>query len=152
MPLRARVRCGANRVPWDRGSKELLLNPVTIARTAHEAVLIEPSVNSVRISVKIKQIDELDHVLANRFSRFLMQRAEQFLIMRRKPVAGYDISFLVTNTHTETLWKHKLIDFIIQFMEDINKEISDMKINVSARGRIVATTFMKGLTTEAAST
>mmetsp|Transcript_127401 Transcript_127401/g.309682 ORF Transcript_127401/g.309682 Transcript_127401/m.309682 type:complete len:171 (+) Transcript_127401:110-622(+) len=128
-----------------RGSKELLLNPVTISRSATEAVLIEPSVNSCRVSVKIKQSDELDKVLANRFSRFLMQRAEQFIIMRRKAVEGYDISFLVTNTHTENLWKHKLIDFIIQFMQDINKEISDMKIAVSARGRVVAESFMASL-------
>uniref|UniRef100_A0A7S1C620 Actin-related protein 2/3 complex subunit 4 n=1 Tax=Bicosoecida sp. CB-2014 TaxID=1486930 RepID=A0A7S1C620_9STRA len=128
-----------------KGSKELLLNPVTIARSPVEKVLIEPSINSCRVSVKIKQSDELDKVLANRFSRFLMQRAEQFIIMRRKAVEGFDISFLVTNTHTESMWKHKLIDFVIQFMEDINKEISDMKIAVSARGRVVAESFMRSL-------
>lgn len=27
---------------------------------------------------------------------------------------GYDISFLITNTHTETMLKHKIVDFIIQ--------------------------------------
>ncbi|GAB2227083.1 hypothetical protein Droror1_Dr00008887 [Drosera rotundifolia] len=30
---------------------------------------------------------------------------------------GYDISFLVTNHHCEEMQKHKLIDFIVQFME-----------------------------------
>lgn len=30
---------------------------------------------------------------------------------------GYDISFLVTNYHCEEMQKHKLIDFIVQFME-----------------------------------
>lgn len=30
---------------------------------------------------------------------------------------GYDISFLVTNYHCEEMQKHKLIDFIAQFME-----------------------------------
>lgn len=55
---------------------------------------------------------------------------------------GYDISFLVTHTHLEKLWKHKLIDFIIQFMEDIDKEISGMKIAINARGRIIAQQFM----------
>lgn len=30
---------------------------------------------------------------------------------------GYDISFLVTNTHTEEMQKHKLVDFIVRFME-----------------------------------
>lgn len=55
---------------------------------------------------------------------------------------GFDISFLVTHTHLEKLWKHKLIDFIIQFMEDIDKEISGMKIAINARGRIIAQQFM----------
>lgn len=43
---------------------------------------------------------------------------------------GYDISFLVTNFHTEAMLKHKLVDFIIQFMEEVDKEISEMKLFV----------------------
>ena len=27
---------------------------------------------------------------------------------------GYDISFLITNFHTEQMYKHKLVDFVIQ--------------------------------------
>jgi hypothetical protein len=46
-------------------------------------------------------------------------------------VQGYDISFLITNFHTEELLKHKLVDFIIQFMEEVDKEISEMKLFVS---------------------
>lgn len=29
--------------------------------------------------------------------------------------------------------KHKLVDFIIQFMEEVDKEISEMKLFVSTR-------------------
>eukprot|EP01041_Mallomonas_annulata_P005819 gene5819-11739_t len=126
-----------------RASKELLLNPVTIARSENERCLIEPSINSVRVSIKIKQADEIEEILCHKFTRFLMQRAEQFIVMRRKAVEGYDISFLITHTHLEKMWKHKLIDFIIQFMEEIDKEISSMKIAINARARIVATEFMK---------
>ena len=43
---------------------------------------------------------------------------------------GYDISFLITNFHTDEMLKHKLVDFIIQFMEDVDKEISEMKLFV----------------------
>lgn len=46
-------------------------------------------------------------------------------------VQGYDISFLITNFHTEEMLKHKLVDFIIQFMEEVDKEISEMKLFVS---------------------
>ena len=64
-------------------------------------------------------------------------------VLRRVPVEGFDISFLVTHTHVEDMFKHKLIDFIIQFMEDIDREISEQKLSVSARGRVVATDFLK---------
>lgn len=58
---------------------------------------------------------------------------------------GYDISFLITNFHTEQMYKHKLVDFIIHFMEEIDKEISEMKLSVNARARIVAEEFLKNV-------
>ena len=48
--------------------------------------MIETAVNSVRISIKVKQLDEMDAILAGKFSRFLMQRADNFIILRRKPM------------------------------------------------------------------
>jgi len=38
--------------------------------------------------------------------------------------------------------KHKLVDFIIQFMEDVDKEISEMKLFLNARARFVAESFL----------
>ena len=55
---------------------------------------------------------------------------------------GYDISFLITNFHSESMLKHKLVDFIIQFMEDVDKEISEMKLSLNARARIVAESYL----------
>lgn len=74
-------------------------------------------------------------------------------------IQGYDISFLITNFHTEEMLKHKLVDFIIQFMEEVDKEISEMKLFVwiamnskvlfterdlqlNARARFVAESFL----------
>lgn len=75
--------------PWHwhtiRTSKELLLNPVTICRNEHERCLIETSVNGVRVSIAVKQADEIESILCKRFTSFLMQRAEHFVVMRRKP-------------------------------------------------------------------
>ena len=102
-------------------SKEVLLSPVVVARNESEKTLIESSINSLRISICIKQSDEVEKVLVDRFSRFLAQRAEDFVILRRAPVPGYDLSFLITNFHTEEMKKAQLVDFIIQFMEDVNK-------------------------------
>ncbi|KIW09553.1 uncharacterized protein PV09_00426 [Verruconis gallopava] len=123
-------------------SPEVLLNPLTVSRNDNEKVLIEPSINSVRISIKIKQADEIEHILVHKFTRFLTQRAEAFFILRRKPIKGYDISFLITNYHTEEMLKHKLVDFIIQFMEEVDKEISEMKLFLNARARFVAESFL----------
>lgn len=57
----------------------------------------------------------------------------------------YDISFLITNTHLDSMWKAKLIDFVIQFMDDIDKEISAMKIALNGRAREIAARFMTSL-------
>jgi actin related protein 2/3 complex, subunit 4 len=123
-------------------SKELLLNPVVICRNDSEKCMIEPSVNSVRVSICIKQADEVEEILCKKFSRFLMQRAEQFSVLRRKEIPGYDLSFLITNLHSEEFLKHKLVNFVILFMEEIDKEISEMKISVNTRARVVASKFM----------
>mmetsp|Transcript_10450 Transcript_10450/g.33097 ORF Transcript_10450/g.33097 Transcript_10450/m.33097 type:complete len:187 (-) Transcript_10450:191-751(-) len=124
-------------------SSELLLNPIVIRRSDHESVLIESAVNSVRFSIKVKQLDEMDEILARKFTRFLMLRADNFIVLRRKPVLGYDISFLLTNFNVEALWKHKLIDFVIQFMEEIDSEISAMKLAVNERARMVGYQYLR---------
>ena len=124
-------------------SKELLLTPVVVARNEKEKVLIESSINSIRVSIAVKQADEIEQILCQKFMRFMMMRAENFFVLRRKPVEGYDISFLITNVHTEQMLKHKLVDFVIHFMEEIDKEISEMKLAVNARARIVAEEFLK---------
>lgn len=48
------------------------------------------------------------------FTRFMMMRAENFVILRRRPIKGYDISFLITHRNAEDMMKHKLVDFVIQ--------------------------------------
>lgn len=96
-----------------RSSKELLLQPVVISRNEKEKVLIEGSINSVRVSIAVKQVkscpeeeegfnlvyrldlircllfpqaDEIEKILCHKFMRFMMMRAENFFILRRKPV------------------------------------------------------------------
>ncbi|KAE9602991.1 putative arp2/3 complex subunit 2/4 protein [Lupinus albus] len=124
-------------------SSELLLNSVLICRNEAEKCLIETSINSLRISLKMKQTDELENILTKKFLRFLSMRAEAFQVLRRKPVQGYDISFLITNYHCEQMQKQKLINFILQFMEGIDREISELKVSVNTRGNLVATKFLK---------
>lgn len=68
-------------------------------------------------------------------------RAEEFQILRRCPVPGYNISFLITNFHLDSLRKRQVIDFIIHFIKEIDGEIASLKLNVNARARIVAGVF-----------
>jgi len=77
------------------------------------------------------------------FSRFLCQRAEDFIILRRAPTPGYSLSFLITNFHAEDMKKAELVNFIIQFMQDVNAEVSELKLAVNSRARVVAHTFLK---------
>ncbi|GME92491.1 unnamed protein product [[Candida] boidinii] len=126
----------------NKNTTEVLLNPMMISRNENEKVLIEPSINSVRVSIKIKQSDEIENILVDKFTRFLTKRADYFLILRRVPIEGYDISFLLTNYHNEVMLKNKLIDFIIEFMEDVDKEISEMKLFLNARARFVAEAYL----------
>lgn len=112
-------------------------------RSETEECLIEPSINSVRLSLRIKQADELEKLLCSKFSKFMMQRAVAFMILRRVPVPGYDLTFLITFSHTVQLRTDELIDFIAQFMEEVDREISEMKIDVNARSRAIAHSFLK---------
>ncbi|OLY81925.1 Actin-related protein 2/3 complex subunit 4 [Smittium mucronatum] len=123
-------------------SPELLLNSVTVSRTENERVLIETSINSARISIMIKQADDIERILCHKLARFLMMRADNFVILRRVPVPGYDISFLITDTNTTNFIKDKIVDFIIEFMEQVDKEISEMKLSLNARARIVAESYL----------
>lgn len=116
--------------------------PLVIARDENEKCLIEPSVNSVRVSIKVRQSDDTEKLLCRKFAGFFTQRAEHFVILRRKPAEGYDISFLITNTHLEEMMKDRIVDFIIEFMEDIDKEIKDLKIALNTRLRAAAAAYM----------
>lgn len=121
---------------------EILLNPMVISRNENEKVLIESSINSVRFSIKIKQSDEIENILVSKFTKFLTKRADNFVILRRTPISGYDISFLLTNYHNEIMIKQKIIDFIIEFMEEVDKEISEMKLFLNSRARFIAESYL----------
>lgn len=124
---------------------EIVARPIMIARSELECVLIETSINSVRINVKVKQLDDVDTFITKMFMRFLCQRADAFRILRRKPIKDYDISFLITNIHTEQMILSKLIEFVITFLQDVDKELSDLKVTLNKRARKVSEEFLRAL-------
>jgi len=71
----------------------------------------------------------------------LGRRADAFEILRRVPCEGYDVSFLVLLSHVESMEANALVDFVVTFMQDVDKELSEQKLSVSSRGREVASRF-----------
>ena len=65
-----------------------------INKSPREQVLVEKSINSVRISIKVKKMDELDGLLCHKFARFMVQRAESFVILRKKPIKVHHIKLV----------------------------------------------------------
>jgi hypothetical protein len=44
------------------------------------------------------------------------------------------------------MYKHKVVDFIIQFLEEVDQELNEMKLSINSRARIVAEEFLKQYT------
>jgi actin related protein 2/3 complex subunit 4 len=57
---------------------------------------------------------ELHRVAEKAHQGACMHHLTPYLALRDHGGQGYDISFLITNAQTETMMKHKIVDFIIQ--------------------------------------
>jgi actin related protein 2/3 complex subunit 4 len=121
---------------------KMLLNPITICRSVQEKCYIEGSINSVRVSISIKKNQEIEILLSHMLERFLSLRADKFDIIRKKAAhEGYDFSFLITDDHLTKYRKEELINFILEFIQGIDKEINDMKLSIINQSRIAAAFF-----------
>ena len=126
-----------------RESQELISKPVIISRNEDEKVEIETSINSVRINVAVKKYQEIDKLIVGIYSKYLMNRANQLNILRKVAKPGYDISLLITNFTLENYKKEDIIDFIIEFIQDFTKEVTDMKMTVNSQSRFATTYLME---------
>ena len=126
-------------------SAEFVNKPVIIARNEGEKVEIESSVNSVRVNVAIKKHAEIENLIVQIYAKFLMNRANRLNILRKVAKPGYDISFLITNFTLENYRKEDIIDFIIEFVQDFTKEVTDMKMTVNSQSRYATTCLMEKL-------
>ena len=126
-------------------SLELLNNPIILSKNEEEKIEIEPSINSVRVNILIKKHADLEELLVGIYSNYLMNRADKLHVLRKKPKDGFDVSFLVTNYHMENYKKEEIIDYIVEFVQDLSKEITEMKLIVNSQSRLVSTYFMEQL-------
>jgi actin related protein 2/3 complex subunit 4 len=73
----------------------------------------------------------------------MTKRAEDFHVVRRVPLENFSFSFLITKKHVDCFSKRKKIDWILDFMVEVDSEISSLKIFQNARGRAIAIEYMK---------
>lgn len=99
-------------VEWSQHSPELLLPPVTVSRGDQEHARVEQSINSTRVSFRFRAADSMEEYLLRTYLCFLVHRADDLQIVRRVPLPGYDLTFLVTWAHLERFRRDDLIDFI----------------------------------------
>lgn len=120
----------------------LLNEPVIICKGEQECCLIESSVNSVRVSIKIKKAMDTELLLTRLLERFMALRADRFEIFRKKPAYDdYDFSFLIAAHHLQIYRKEELINFILEFIAGIDKEINELKLDVINSARFACNFF-----------
>jgi actin related protein 2/3 complex subunit 4 len=55
------------------------------------------------------------------------------------------VSFLITDAHLESRSSEKVVDFICDFIQAIDAEVSELKLSVNARARALAQEVFKSL-------
>jgi hypothetical protein len=118
-----------------------------------EHCLIESSSNSVRCSFLLKQqhttTDPIEQAIASKYLAFFQRRAEHYHILRRQPIFDveggykYSISFLLLQTQLDKYGQEQMVDTILDFLGQVDRECSHVKISLNARARLVASEFLK---------
>ena len=113
-----------------------------------EQCLIESSTDSLRVSFLFKQqstasSNPLEASILYQWMRFFQQEAEEYKIVRRKAVDEYSISFLILNQHVRLLGAKTIENWILKFCGVLDRECSEIKIQVNAQARIATTEFFK---------
>ena len=124
---------------------ELINEPIIITRSEEEKVEIQSSINSVNVNVVLKKNADIEKLIIGIYGRYLMNRANKLDLLRKVPKEGYDLSFLITNYHLENYKKEEILDFVIDFINDLIKEVTDMKMTVNSQSRYVTTYLMEQL-------
>ena len=76
-------------------------------------------------------------------------RADRFEIFRKKPAhEGYDFSFLISAQHLLVYKKEELINFILEFVSGIDKEINELKLDVINSARFSANFFTQAISNQ----
>ena len=81
----------------------------------------------------------MDILVVKKVASFFERRAQRLQIFRKKAIEGFDISLLVTNKHLEKFNKTLLIEWILEFVEKMDTDIKEIKLNLNTQTRLAAT-------------
>ena len=84
--------------------------------------------------LQLRVVEPLEAWLRSRRLRFIHQRADQFRVLRRVPVSGHDLSFLITAEHLQAFDRARLISFVCSCIEELSGA-TDLKRVALSRGR-----------------
>lgn len=73
-------------MPLPSPADHSILPAVTVSLGPNQALFLEPAINSLRVSLRVRKNDDLEQLLCHKFTCFMMQRAENFRVLRRKAV------------------------------------------------------------------
>ena len=59
------------------------------------------------------------------------------------PLKGFDCSLLITNRHLEKFNKQMLIEWILEYVETMDQEITEIRLNLNTQTRVAATYFVE---------
>jgi hypothetical protein len=87
--------------------------------------------------------DLLEQAILSKLLTSFHQSAERYLILRRKPIPGYSISFLIVQDHLHRLGRAPIMSNILDFVGQLDQEINMVKISLNAHLRQVAGDLFK---------
>lgn len=127
---------------------ELLLPPVTVQCTAsREKCLIEPSINATRVSFLFnwgaQSQGSVEEIMANSFFKFLGVKADQLPLLRRAPVDGYDVSFLITAALLQRYGMMNIVVSLVTFAWDTPQYLEKLKLNMEQQNTDLAQSVLR---------
>ncbi|KAH8741402.1 relation to actin related protein 2/3 (Arp2/3) complex subunit 4 [Cryptosporidium ryanae] len=133
---------------FNRDDKVELVKTFYVYRHSREYCFIESCIDSVRISLKFFLKCEFERNLFRQLTIFMKKNSDHLRIVRKKPLDGFDISFLITNKllnfgfnrsiadynktiGNKNMGKYDIIHFILKFVVDIDRQIQDKILKVT---------------------
>lgn len=126
-------------------STSLEIPTASASTSSSGSVAVAPSGDSGSVQQQPGKIktNPLELAILTKYRAFFQHDADQHHILRRRPVPGYSISFLIVPCHLERIGRDRIISKILSFVEKLDQEINQVKINVNSQARRCSVGYFK---------